>query len=238
MAQMVGSVRELMSRRRVQRWQEDWPEDISGPVLRSGETERGAWLTQHFATWDLPEQKSALNRIRKQVLSEPTSHLNLQSEKGVRNTMLVLRFLQDFESHLDRMNVKNQPAAQAQPQDDRDEWAAMELFCRPWVITEAETELLRLEEFLDPTTRVFCAAVMPCMLPTSSLVAWLMEQSPRAWRRLHLVRVFGPQLFACRIRLDSCYRIESAGLGLRELADAVVQGQAMSMVKGAIPQLK
>jgi len=236
MARLLGAVKELKARRSVQRWKEDWSEDSSGYSLRSGVTERGAWLTQHFATWDLSEQKSALNRIRKQVLSEPTTHLNLQTERGVRNTILVLRFLHDFEGHLDRCNTRTEKEPQAKQEGERDEWANMELFCRPWVIADAETELLRLEEFLDPTTRFTCWALSPCMLPAASLAAMVLGQSPRAWRRLHFARLLGPNLFACRVQLDSFYRIDTS-LGLGELAKAVSQGQAMSCVQGAIPQL-
>ncbi|CAE7878701.1 unnamed protein product, partial [Symbiodinium sp. KB8] len=235
MARLLGAVKELKARRSVQRWKEDWSEDSSGYSLRSGVTERGAWLTQHFATWDLSEQKSALSRIRKQVLSEPTTHLNLQTERGVRNTILVLRFLHDFEGHLDRCNTRTEKEPQAKQEGERDEWANMELFCRPWVIADAETELLRLEEFLDPTTRFACLALSvtgigPAFALLSAMVA---GQSPRAWGGLHLSRLLGPDLspFACRIQLDSFYRIDTS-LGLGELAKAVSQGQAMSFVQG------
>eukprot|EP00439_Symbiodinium_sp_Y106_P034850 s1284_g4.t1 len=218
MARLLGAVKELKARRSVQRWKEDWSEDSSGYSLRSGVTERGAWLTQHFATWDLSEQKSALNRIRKQVLSEPTTHLNLQTERGVRNTILVLRFLHDFEGHLDRCNTRTEKEPQAKQEGERDEWANMELFCRPWVIADAET------------------LAAHGMLPAASLAAMVLGQSPRAWRRLHFARLLGPNLFACRVQLDSFYRIDTS-LGLGELAKAVSQGQAMSCVQGAIPQL-
>ncbi|CAJ1407432.1 unnamed protein product [Effrenium voratum] len=137
------------------KWQ-DWPDAMdanSMPTLRAGKTDAGALLMQHFTVWDLKLQRRALEKIRSQVLQEPTENLNLQSETGVHNTLLVLRFLHDLESHLEKMNAALQ-ASSNEISPDCDEWAALELFCRPWVLVSGGVELLRVEEFVDPCIRV------------------------------------------------------------------------------------
>lgn len=220
------------------KWQEDWSEE-SPLVVRTGVTDRGALLTQHFEVWEPKRQKATLNRIRTKILTEPTDQLNLRSDSGIRNTMLVLRFLHDLEGRLDQMH------ASAEKEDDSSEsdgdfWAASEIFCRPWIIAvDSNTELLRFEEFVDPVFRAFCGvlSLFGCA-PFAVTAAWLQVQSPRAWWRLHTHRVFGPDWNPCKVHLDAGYRIEETGLSLREMAEAVARGRSISgMVSGAIPEL-
>ncbi|CAJ1428222.1 unnamed protein product [Effrenium voratum] len=221
------------------KWQ-DWPDAMdanSMPTLRAGKTDAGALLMQHFTVWDLKLQRRALEKIRSQVLQEPTENLNLQSETGVHNTLLVLRFLHDLESHLEKMNAALQ-ASSNEISPDCDEWAALELFCRPWVLVSGGVELLRVEEFVDPCIRVMMGAAASCALvPMAAMAtAWLRVQSPRAWCRLHARRLLGPSWDPCRIQLDKSYRID-ASLELPELAEAVSKGRALHLVKGVVPEL-
>lgn len=221
------------------KWQEDWPDEAS-PLVRTGLTNSGALLTQHFAVWEPDTQKQTLKRIRKKVLTEPTEKLNLQTDSGVRNTMLVLRFLHDLEHHLDAMNsqkIGNNDGESSETCDE--EWAALELFCRPWIIAaDSNTELLRIEEFVDPLLRGFCGVLsLFGGAPMAVAATWLQVQSPRAWLRLHSHRLFGPNWNPCKVQLDAGYRIEATGLTFSEMAEACSKDLSNHLVKGDLPEL-
>lgn len=243
MMDMRGSVRMVLGSRRVQ-WKEDWPDESgvsesrpsesrpSTVNLRVGCTEDASLVVQHSVVWTLDMQRGALAKIRREVLAQPTQNLNLRTMEGIHNTLLVLRFLHDLEGLLEQMNTEATIDAETKRAD---EWAALELFCRPWVLARsAGAELLRLEEFVPPMLRALCLAVFPCMVPLSALVAWVAVQSPRAFCRLHLRRIAGPRLAPCRISLDSGYRIEISDMGLEALAEAVLQGSALTFVQGGL----
>merc|ERR1719323_2598458 len=90
-------------------------------------------------------------------------------------------------------------------------WSALELFCRPWVLTDRQgSTLLQLEEHVPPSLRALCALLSPCGVPIGSLLAWVTLQSPTAFCRLHLRRIAGPRLLPCRVPLESSYRIDPA----------------------------
>lgn len=238
MMDIRGSVRRVLGSRQVQ-WKEDWPDESgvsesrpSAVNMRVGCTEDASLVVQHSAVWTLDMQRGALARIRREVLAQPTRNLNLRTMEGIHNTLLVLRFLHDLEGLLEQMNTEASIDAETKRAD---EWAALELFCRPWVVARsAGAELLRLEEFVPPMLRALCLAVFPCMVPLSALVAWVAVQSPRAFCRLHLRRIAGPQVAPCRISLDSGYRIEIRDMGLEALAEAVLKGSALNFVQGGL----
>lgn len=219
------------------KWTDDWPDDASDTLVRTGLTDSGALLTQHFAVWEPERQKQTLKGIRKKILQEPTEKLNLKSEAGIRNTMLVLRFLHDLEQQLDAMNSGTE-TQEGEASENCDEWAGMEFFCRPWVIAaDSNTELLRIEEFVDPLLRGFCGLLSAAGAPVLAVAAaWLQMHSPRAWMQLHSHRLFGPSWNPCKVQLDAGYRIDS-GLSFKEMADACAKGLSVGMVKGDLPQL-
>lgn len=202
------------------KWTDDWPDDASETLVRTGLTDSGALLTQHFAVWEPERQKQTL-----------------KSEAGIRNTMLVLRFLHDLEQQLDAMNSGTE-TQEGEASENCDEWAGMEFFCRPWVIAaDSNTELLRIEEFVDPLLRGFCGLLSAAGAPVLAVAAaWLQMHSPRAWMQLHSHRLFGPSWNPCKVQLDAGYRIDS-GLSFNEMADACAKGLSVGMVKGDLPQL-
>lgn len=243
-------------------WAQDWHKLSADQALvdrqvRIGKEDSGTLVAQHAAAWTLGAQKKALAHVRHEVLAHPTQHLHTGTLEGVHNTLMVLRFLHDFEARLDSMDQPEWPsksedtgkAAPPEPQasvpqvaEDGDggaSWLGLEFFCRPWVVKGSRRgqELLRLEEFIPAHLRAMCAVISPCGLPLGSLLAWLNLQDPVAFCKLHLRRIAGPRVAPCRVALDSSYRVEGGHLSIAALKDAALSGQgAHELVQGAIPE--
>lgn len=242
-------------------------EATGGPCIRIGEGRHGALVAQHEGTWTLEAQRDAIQEIRGRMLTQPTRHLHTNSVDGVHNMLMVLRFLHDFEASIANMQpsepsdvieteqdfaLKELPVADpgaavvAVPTSTKryDRWSALELFCRPWVVSyggRGSQELLRLEEYVPPGLRAMCAIFMPWGLPIGSVLAWVTLQSPQAYCRLHLRRIAGPRLVPWRIRLDGGYRVESIGsrFGAEALAEVVSNPAGIcEVVKGDIPEIR
>eukprot|EP00441_Pelagodinium_beii_P024139 CAMPEP_0197674464 /NCGR_PEP_ID=MMETSP1338-20131121/83039_1 /TAXON_ID=43686 ORGANISM="Pelagodinium beii, Strain RCC1491" /NCGR_SAMPLE_ID=MMETSP1338 /ASSEMBLY_ACC=CAM_ASM_000754 /LENGTH=253 /DNA_ID=CAMNT_0043254877 /DNA_START=14 /DNA_END=773 /DNA_ORIENTATION=+ len=247
MTEMKGSVRNVLGTRQVVEWKENWPDwpeaDVQsaaepGAHLRLGNNQNGTLVAQHFAAWTPETQLESLQKLRKEVLAEPTAHLNLQTWDGLNNTLMVLRFLHDFEVLLEKVN--KEASLDLRDQSPCDDWAALEIFCRPWVLMISPgVELLRIEEFVPPSIRALCAGFSPFMVPLSVLVAWVTVQSPKAFCQLHLRRILGPRVVPWRVQLDGSYQVRPRkDMSLEAVAAAILGGGAgVELVHGVLPEL-
>jgi len=195
----------------------------------------GVLVAQHEATWTLESQKEAIREVRNFVLAKPTPHLHTRDMEGMCNTLMVLRFLHDFEGCLEQLHCTR--VGDALTGEPLDRWSVLELFCRPWVVTQGQgVVLLRLEEHVPVSLRALCALCSPWGLPFGALLAWVTLQSPSAFCRLHLRRIVGPRLVPCRVHLDSNYHVEHGGLCMEALAKVAASPVGIcQVVKGAIP---
>jgi hypothetical protein len=254
----------LASKRRVA-WVQDWQTlqklATGTPNLlesqgehRFGRSDAGAFVLQHHGAWTFEEQKVLLEVLRLHVIAHPTQHLHTRSIEGVHNLLMVLRFLHDMESCLEDLQqaaLQEVRELQEEEEDDDEEpeaasqlhpcrWSALELFCRPWVVThQGGPPLLCLEEHLDPLLRTLCALCSPWGLPFGSLLAWVTLQSPSAFCRLHVRRIVGPRLAPYRVQLAGSYNVQAEGFGLEALKDMAANPASIrEVVKGVLPQLR
>jgi len=227
--------------------------------VRIGETRDGAVLAEHQAAWTLDSQKDAIHHVRKHILSQPTWHLHPDNKHGARNTLLVLRFLHDFEGRLqlmqsqaenrsveeDERDYYNSPPSSREEEEQEVEppavpcrWSSLELFCRPWVVSLGEGDvILRMHEHIPRALRGVCGLCSPCGLPLGALLAWVTLQSPLAFSRLHMRRIIGPQLSAHHVCLDSAYNV-SADIACPEAIETIASrpNDISTLVDGALPE--
>mmetsp|Transcript_80870 Transcript_80870/g.205523 ORF Transcript_80870/g.205523 Transcript_80870/m.205523 type:complete len:276 (+) Transcript_80870:100-927(+) len=204
------------------------------------ESRRGVLVARHEAAWTLEAQRDAIREIRQSVLARPTRHLHCSSRDGVHNTLMVLRFLHDFEGRVAQVQCGSSGGSEEDDGASPDKWSSLELFCRPWVVSQGGgPTLLRMEEHVPPSLRALCAVCSPWGLPFGSLLAWVTLQSPKAFCRLHLRRIAGPGLAPWHVRADATYRVElgdaDAEAALKEVVASPMR--ICDIVKGDPPAL-